>query len=154
MIWKHFHDLQKARPNLRLISPLRFWLVVGFIIFNSTIAHILWIQPAEQGRLAIYNEIFTHKFYAVVFVILALSLLMGLLFNSWKLIKKAMLAGLFVKALFAYALVQLGIQYGFTTIEGTTALWLMIMWVQFWLYIDFEPGHLPKMEDLARRNLK
>jgi hypothetical protein len=76
--------------------------------------------------------------WAVVFVSLGISMVYGLLSNKWTVIKAALAAGLFVKALFAWGLIfTFFIHPESLAIIG---LWFGIMVWQALCIIFFTPG--------------
>lgn len=130
-------EIRNIRPKLSAVSPLVHWIAIGFAALNLWLAQIIWTAPAP--RLVIYNRLFTQEFWACVFIALACGIIYGILANRWNMIRYSLIAGLFVKAIFLYALFALALQIGIQAIEGTVALWLFLVWVQIGAVIFFLP---------------
>lgn len=125
------------RPRLSTISPLVHWISTGFMWLNIWLAFIIWTTP--QAKLIIYNHGTTQQFWSVVFVLLAAGVLYGILSNRWRVVRYSLVAGLFVKAVFLYALIVLAAQTSFDSVEGSLALWLFLVWVQIGAVMFFLP---------------
>lgn len=135
---REYLRLMRARPPLSLVSPLAFYIVIGFVMFNFWIAVSLAAMP--QIDLIVITSIFTKYFWSAVYLIMALGLAVSLVLNDWKAIRFFMGSGVFVKTLFTYALVYLGLRYGFVHISSTLTLWLFAAWVQIITVIYFTPN--------------
>lgn len=134
-------QVRKARPNLWVVAPLTFWIVCGFILFNFAIAYTIHLVGGYSG-LVIINKVLTPDFWASVFIFLGLLPAFGIAVNSWSLVKKAMILGLFVKSLFMYALVIETSRFGFAAVGSSLVLWAFIMHIQAGVVIHFLPnGH-------------
>lgn len=130
-------DIRRARPNLIDAAPLTFWLCVGYAIFNLILGEVIYQIP-DTSHLAVYNLLSQH-IIGVAFGALGLSLLISLATNSWRSVRISLGFGLFIKALYAYSLIELGITVGFKHIDGVLTIWMMLVWVQFFMIVYFAP---------------
>lgn len=129
-----------TKPKLVVIAPLTNSMVNLFIWLNALIAVSILGQAPNPG-LIIINSYFMSYVWAGVFMALSLFLVVGKLTNNWGLIKHGLVAGLFTKLIFTYALVVVGFQYGWISVVGILALWVAIVWVQFFTVMYFNlPG--------------
>ncbi len=132
--------IRNARPNLILVSPLSFWLCIGYVGLNLAVGYVIYTAP-DVFELVIYN-ILSQRWVGAAFALVALSLLLALVLNSWKAIRLNLGLGLFIKSLYAYSLIDMGIRHGFTNINGVLAIWMFITWTQFCLIVFFAPPAL------------
>lgn len=130
------NQLRQARPSLRLASPLTFWICVGFAVVNIFLAIVIFTQP-DTSHLALYFSIFTPRFYGSLFLLQVIIISISLLMNSWKYTRLALGMGLFIKAFYAYSLIELGLRTGLIHSLAITSLWLFITWVQFCTIVYF-----------------
>jgi hypothetical protein len=137
-------NIRKARPPLIIVSPLSFWLCIGYVGLNLALGYVVYSVPDTSG-LALYR-LFSQHFIGAAFALNALVLLFTLVINAWRGIRFMLGTGLFIKAMYAYSLIALGIKVGFENINGIMAIWLFITWVQFCLIVFFAPpllnGHV------------
>lgn len=122
----------KARPNLGDVYPFYNSIVILFIIFNFFLAQYIYLARPDTG-LAVFN-IFNNNgayIWSVVFALLAITLLWGKIKNDWAFMRGAMIAGLFVKALFLVSLITLLFKTGFKATESIIILWTFATAVQF-----------------------
>lgn len=129
--------IRQLRPRLSEVSPLVHWTAAGFVWLNIWLSHIIWSAP--QPRLTIYNNVLTQQFWAIAFLVLSAGIVYGIFSNRWQVVRYSLIAGLFVKAVFLYALVALAFQTSLNAVEGTLALWLFLVWVQVGAVIFFLP---------------
>lgn len=130
-------EIRKARPSLALVSPLTFWLCIGYVGLNFALGYVVYTVPDISG-LAIY-KIFNQHLLGGAFALSAMILLLSLILNSWRSIRFILGTSLFIKSLYAYSLIDLGIRYGFENLNGVIAIWMFITWTQFCLIVFFAP---------------
>lgn len=131
---------EKPRPKLSTVAPLLNGIILMSIWLNLFLAYSLYAQ-APNNRLIVSDSITLSYFWVCVFLGLFLALLIGKLTNNWTMLRNALIVGLFVKAIFTYALIVVGLQYGFDAVVGVTGLWLAITWTQFFAVRTFKlPG--------------
>lgn len=121
-------EIRQARPNLRLVNPLAFWLCVAMVLLNVSLGYVVIRVPDTSG-LVLYN-ILPQIAYGLLYFLSAGLLSLSLLKNSWYMTKVILAFGLFLKCLYAYGLVALGFKLGFSNLEGIVSVWLFIVFVQ------------------------
>lgn len=136
-------QLAKARPTLRIVSPLSHYFVLIMAVFNILLGLTL-IYGIDRNRLSasliIVNNIFSYTFWGVVFITIGLIKLYALKTNNWGLSRKTLLLGVSVKAMWAVALI-----FRIFLTPGTvfiTACWLCIAALQMACYIFFMPPNI------------
>lgn len=133
-------QLRAARPRLRSVSPLAYWTVMVMAVFNFFLgASLLFLVDEDRlsAPLIIVNDLFTYKFWGVVFIAIGVMKVYALLSNRWELARKSLITGVAVKAMWAVALVVRVL-----TSPGTfflTLLWLTVAALQMGAYIWFLP---------------
>lgn len=128
------------QPSLSDIAPLVNGIVNVFIVLNFVIALAIYSQAPNPGLIIIRSYFMTYVWVAV-YALLGLILLYGKISNQWNVIKFGLVIGLFVKAIFTYALIVLGLHVGFKGIIGVTGLWLAMTAIQFHTVRNFKiPG--------------
>jgi hypothetical protein len=137
------HELAKARPTLRQVSPLSHYFVLIMAVFNIVLGLTL-IYGIDKSRLSasliIVNNIFSYHFWGVVFITIGIIKLFALKTNNWGLSRKSLLLGVSVKAAWAVALTfRIFISPGTVFI---TACWLCIAALQMACYIFFMPPNI------------
>lgn len=133
-------QIRKARPSLRMVTPLAHWIITIFAYFNILLGLALFLaldQTRVSAPLLIVNGFFTYKFWGVVFILIGVLKLFALKTNNWKLSRKSLLVGVSIKAAWALALVVRS-----TTSPGTwlvTIIWVALAAIQITTYIFFMP---------------
>lgn len=133
-------QLAQARPRLKQVSPLSYWVIMIMAIFNIALGFTL-IYGIDRNRLSasliIVNNILTYQFWGVVFILIGLLKLYAIKSNNWNLSRKSLLVGVSVKAMWAVALIfRIFISPGTVFI---TLLWLCVAALQMACYIFFMP---------------
>ena len=133
-------QLHKARPKLRTVSPMAYWTVMVMAIFNLLLGASLSLL-VDEGRLSapliIVNDVFTYKFWGVVFIAIGIMKIYALLSNRWELARTSLIVGVAVKAMWAVALIVRVL-----VSPGTfflTLLWVTVALLQMGAYIWFLP---------------
>lgn len=133
-------QIHRARPSLRLVSPLAYWTVTVMAVFNLLLGASLLLL-IDEGRfsapLIIVNDVSSYKFWAVVFISIGLLKLYALWSNRWELARTTLIIGVSVKAAWAVALIVRVL-----VSPGTfflTLLWLTVAALQMGAYIWFLP---------------
>lgn len=143
------HQLRKARPSLKMVSPLAHWTVMIMAVFNILLGASLLLL-IDQNRLSapliIVNSLFTYKFWGIVFITIGVMKIYALLSNRWGLARLTLMLGVSVKAAWAVALIiRILVSPGTFFI---TLLWCTIALLQMGAYIWFLPsGMLAKSKD-------
>lgn len=117
--------IKAERPSLRKVSSAVYYSCWFFVILN-----LFFISPAILLGASSFLPLvglFSPLFWAVVFIGLGLGMAHSLVVNDWEKIKVALFVALFVKALFAWALLLVTFSSPITI--GTLGIWLgMMVW--------------------------
>lgn len=134
------HDLAKARPRLRYVSPLSFWIVMIYASLNLLIGLDFFLEFDKLRlvtSLLVVNSVTNYHFWAIVFTALGLAKFYSLFTNNWTLMKNLLLTGVAIKAMWAIALlVRVLIAPGTVLIA---LLWVALALVQIVTFIYFMP---------------
>lgn len=134
-------DLKNARPGLRLVSPQTYWITQVYGGFNITLG-LSFLLAIDQQRvtasLLIVNNIFTYKFWGIVFILLGILQIYSLFSNRWGLTRKTLLAGVAVKSAWMLALVFRAAVSPGTVLVAT--IWLALALIQVVTVIFFIPN--------------
>lgn len=128
--------LQVRKPAFRVISPWVYFSSWSFAILNIVFFAPTFIYANGSQGLVLVGLI-PSFIWGIVFIILGISMIFGLLSNRWGVIKTMLGFGLFVKALFAWALVFTFFIHPETL--GVVGIWLGIMVWQGLCIIYFTP---------------
>lgn len=148
-------QIQKARPSLRIVSPLAYHIVLIFAIFNILLGISLLLSiDAERfsSPLLIINKIFTFKIWGFIFIFVGLVKLYALANNDWGLTRKTLLMGVALKAAWAIALVARLIFFPSTIF--ITLTWLTLAFIQIVTYIYFLPPSTGSYKQLRKDRAK
>ncbi len=133
-------ELRVARPRLKLVSPLAHTVVMIFGLFNLFLG-ISLLLAIDHNRvtspLIIVNDVFSFRFWGIVFILLGIIKLLTLRLNSWSASRKSLLLGVAVKSAWAFAFIIRS-----TTNSGTwivTILWVALAAIQIAAFIYFMP---------------
>lgn len=96
--------VSEKRPSLRKWAPLVYYITLGFAVTNILIAASFFKGPTRTTPHVIVRGIFTLHFWGWIFILLAILGGGALVINHWKLVRRTLFLGLFVKALWLYAL--------------------------------------------------
>ena len=133
-------EIQKARPNLRTVTPLAHAVLVVYALFNIFLGISLFVtidQSRVTAPLLIVNEVFNYKFWGIIFVLLGCVKLFAIKTNNWDLSRKSLLLGVAIKAAWALALVVRSTAHAGTWL--ITLMWLALAAVQIVTFIFFMP---------------
>lgn len=138
-------QLREARPKLRVVSPLAFWIVFIMGVFNILLGLTL-MYGIDRNRLSasliIVNEFSSYTVWGVIFIVLGIVKLYSLKLNNWKLSRQTLIIGVAIKAMWSIALVfRIFISPGTVFI---TLCWLCIAAMQMATYIFFMPPNIGK----------
>lgn len=133
-------QLQRARPSLRVVSPLAWWVVMIMAGFNIILG-LSFIFALDTDKftapLLIVNDHLSFDFWGVVFIIIGIVKAFSLKTNNWNLSRKSLLFGVSVKGAWAVALTVR------TFISPGTAFlnlcWITLALLQMGAYIWFMP---------------
>lgn len=137
-------EIQKARPSLKMVTPLAHAIILVFAVFNILFGLSLFFaidQTKITASLLIVNNVFSYKFWGVVFILIGLLKLFALKTNNWDLSRKSLIVGVAIKAAWAVALVV----RSFTS-PGTflvSIIWVALAAIQISTFIFFMPPAIP-----------
>jgi hypothetical protein len=133
-------QIQKARPLLKTVTPLAYWIITIYAYFNILLGISLFLavdQSKITASLLIVNDIFSYKFWGIVFMAIGVLKLVALHTNNWKLSRQSLLVGVAIKAAWALALVVRSL-----TSPGTwlvSIIWIALAAIQIVTFIFFMP---------------
>lgn len=130
-----YKKIQRLRPPYRIINPLGFWISVAFVPFNLFLGIYLLNIPLHSLELPLLQTFG----WGIIYVIIGLWLALALKKDKLKLIRWAMLAGLFIKIYFMSILFLLAIDDGFLHDLYILDLWGLVALVQALVIIFFVP---------------
>lgn len=145
-------EIQKARPKLKVVSPLAHWIILIFAIFNVFLG-VSFFFALDAHRvsapLLIVNDILTYKFWGVVFIAVGLVKLFSLWTNNWALARQSLFVGVSIKAIWMVALI-------IRTFVSPGTVFLCLMWValalmQIGTYIWFMPPSTESYKEQRRK---
>lgn len=138
--------LRHARPKLRQVSPLSYWICVGFIAINFVIGLgliLLFDERDLRTPLLIVNGLFTFKFWGLTFIGLGIGFWYALASNRWKFLKALLFIAVIVKGAWLVMLIHRTFLNPSTIIWSS--VWAFFTYIQSVVYI-----FLPIAEDIGR----
>lgn len=144
-------QIQKARPRLRTVTPLAYWIIIVYAFFNILLGISLFLaidQSRISSPLLIVNDVFSYKFWGVLFIAVGTLKLFALKTNNWNLSRRSLLVGISIKAAWAIDLVIRSL-----TSPGTwliTLVWLALAGIQMVTFIFFMPPGVQTPKQRAR----
>lgn len=124
------------RPPFKKVSPMVYVSAWAFALLNLLfLAPAFFYGPGATG-LSLVSFV-PSKLWGVIFASMGVTMIYALIINWWQLIKQIFLVGLFIKAMFAWAL--------FFTLTasianiGIVGVWLALMTWQALCVIYFTP---------------
>lgn len=127
--------LKELRPNLRLVAPLTWSIILGFGILNVVLGISLMYYPLGRS-ISIVSTYTPMWLYGVLFAVLGVAMLLNLYKNNWRWLRRLLLIGLLLKAIWMFALILRLLDGGSAII---LSLWLFITHIQAMAYIHFVP---------------
>lgn len=134
------HSILAARPKLRVVSPLAYWIVLILGVFNILLGVSLFFEfdaVRFTTPLLIVNEIFSYQFWGGIFTFLGVVKLYSLAANKWALARNSLIAGVLIKATWAVALIIRTIISPGTLFMGF--VWVALALIQMATYVFFMP---------------
>lgn len=127
--------MDAKKPQYRKLSPIGYWISWLLVPFNLILSYYLWLHPFEPlhwvwGGLDVWP---------IAFMLLSLYLVWALLRNDMKRIRYAMMAGVFLKGIWAWTLVVIDINIGFTVGLYLLDLWFFVLLTQMVVAIFTPP---------------
>lgn len=145
-------QIQKARPLLKTVTPLAYWIITIYAYFNILLGISLFLavdQNKLTASLIIVNDIFSYKFWGIVFMVIGILKLFALHTNNWKLSRQSLLVGVAIKAAWALALVVRSL-----TSPGTwlvSIIWIALAAIQIVTFIFFMPPSMATNKQEKRK---
>lgn len=137
------HEIHMARPSLRLISPLPWWIVLILGVFNILLG-VSFLFAIDQDRfsapLLIVNTALTFDFWGVIFIGIGTLKIFSLYMNQWELSRKSLFIGVVIKVAWMITLIIRSI-----ISPGTwflTLMWVALASIQMAAYILFMPPNI------------
>lgn len=133
-------ELQKARPSLRTVTPLAHAVLQIYAYFNILLGISLFFaidQSKITASLLIVNNVFSYKFWGVIFIAIGILKLYSLYTNNWNLSRKSLLVGVSIKAAWAVALIFRAFSSPGTWLVAI--MWLTLALIQISTFIFFLP---------------
>lgn len=135
-------SIQHARPKLRLVSPLAYWIIFILGFFNIALGgSFLFTLDRFTNSLLIVNDVFTFQMWGLVFIGLGILKLYSLWANKWSLARTTLLIGVTVKAAWAIALIVRLFVSPATLFAAF--IWISLALIQTVTYIFFMPPATP-----------
>lgn len=125
-------NLPILKPRLRKVSPFIFNIAIGFNIVDLCLG--IGLFNTTGIKFPIVTPTFSFQFWGIVFISLGITGIVSLAINRWKLIRRVLTVGLFLKALWAYALI-FDIQ-GISSLSPIS-LWVFVVYIQLLVVIHF-----------------
>lgn len=133
-------ELAHARPRLRFVSPLSYYIVLIYALLNILIGLDFFLEFDRLRvvtSLIIVNNVTDYHFWAIVFTAIGITKLYALSKNNWGLMRNTLLLGVAVKAAWGIALmVRVFIAPGTILIA---LLWAALALIQIATFIFFLP---------------
>lgn len=144
-------NIQHARPSLRIVSPLAYWIVFILGFFNLILGFTLFFafdSPRFSSSLLIVNSLFTFKFWGIAFFTLGVLKLMALFKNNWHWARNTLITGVVLKSTWAIALtIRTFVSPGTIFLD---LIWVTLALLQAVTYIFFMPPSMqPDLKDKA-----
>ena len=151
-------QIREARPKLHMFSPLSFWLVVIFAIFNLTIGSMFIIDSDRFATIPPYltiNPYITYDIWGIIFFAIGVIQAWSLYRNNWSMIRKSMLIGVLTKSVWVIA-IFIQSQFIPATLFPAYA-WTALTAIQIATFIFFLPvspsadsHHAPDLSEVER----
>ena len=132
-------ELRKARPSLRLVSPVSFWFIALMGIFNLIIGALLMLvfESGDDEVFRVLTLFVPSWLWGIAFIMLGAAKLVSIYANNWRWARWTLLAGVALKSGWAVALI---IRTFIITDNSFLAMcWLTIALTQIICYIHFLP---------------
>lgn len=142
-------NILHARPRLRIVSPLAYWIVFILGVFNIALGVTLFLaldQSKFTNSLLIVNSLFTFKFWGLAFFTLGVIKLYALFKNNWHMARNSLIAGVVFKSTWAIALaIRTFVSPGTIFLD---LIWITLALLQAATYIFFMPPSIqPDLRD-------
>ena len=140
-------EIKKARPSLRLVSPVSYWFILLMGVFNIFLGSAFMValdDTPDDLALKAISEIIPFFWWGVLFIALGIAKIYSIVANNWTLARYTLLAGVLLKSGWAVALTFRSFYQADNVFLN--ALWITMALTQIICYIYFlpptEPRHL------------
>lgn len=135
-MWRAMLSDKTKKPSFRQISPIVYWSSWSFALLNILFLSPTFFIERSNSGLALVGQV-PSVVWGIIFIIMGFGMIIALLRNHWILIKIMLMAGLTVKALFAWALMFT--LFSSTSNLGVVGVWFGMMVWQSLCIIYFTP---------------
>lgn len=132
-------DLRRARPSLRVLAPLNYWVLSAIAYFNLIFGTVFYLNTEERINtpLEAVNSVLTYDFWGIVMVLLGAVSLFSLYTNRWELIRKTIVAGVVIKTAWSIAILMRSVAFPDTILAGLS--WALVALIHIGCYVFFAP---------------
>lgn len=132
-------QIMNARPRLRLVSPLAAAIFLGYAVTNVAlgVGLFMYSDPTPNATFSVITNYTPFKLWGLVFIGLGLFKFYTYAKNDWKKMRLALVGGLLVKSIWAFALFIRFLSGGSIVL---LVIWLFFAYVQAVTYIHFIPN--------------
>lgn len=141
------HQIEQARPSLRLVSPVSYWFILLMGVFNLLLgtSFILALDAniLSDAAFSTIANLMPVPVWGIMFIVLGVVKISAIKDNNWELARHTLLAGVLLKSGWAVALT-------FRTFYQPDNIFLNLVWLtiaitQIICYIYFLPPTQPIM---------
>ena len=138
-----YRRARTVRPRLSAVAPLTAAICVGYGVLDIVLGIMLFVVQAEERSLLSVNDLFTYRFWSLMFFSLGVLILLAIKSNAWRMIRRTLFIGAFVNI---WCLFTLAIRMAMGVPDNLMmlCLWVFLIYVQVELYTNFLP--LDKLE--------
>lgn len=133
-------QIRQARPKLRDVAPITYWITKSTAIFNIIFGlSLLFGLDSLRWRetFFILNDFLTSELWGAIFIMLGMYGIISLGINSWTNSRRYLLAGVAVKATWTTTSAARALLYNGTFMVNI--LWATLAMIQIVTYIFFHP---------------
>lgn len=145
-------QIAKARPSLKMVSPVSYWFIMLMGLFNLFIgsAFLFALDPnTDDPTFRAITQFIPFGVWGILFMILGMLKLYSLFKNNWVMARYTLLAGVVLKSGWAVALtIRTFNHYDNAFLNAT---WVALAITQIICYIYFLPPtepHKPNGEEV------
>ena len=138
-----YRRARTARPRLSAVAPLTAAICVGYGVLDVVLGTLLFVVQAEERSLLSANDIFTYRFWSILFFALGTVILFAIKSNAWHVIRRTLIVGAFLNTWCLFTL-AVRMAMGIPDNLMMLCLWVFLIYVQIELYTNFLP--LEKLE--------
>lgn len=136
-------QIQEARPNLKVVSPISHWIVLVMGWFNIVLGlSMIFAVDSERfvASLFLVNDYMPFWLWGWIFVTVGAVKLYALHSNNWELSRRSLMLGVSIKAAWMVALTIRTFVLPGTAFLNLT--WIALALIQMGAYIWFMPPNI------------